>query len=372
MTIRTCWQTRSKDAPRNRPASQALRTLQMGRALAAIAVAAFHLSIMMGQARYGGIEVFRAYTRLGNRGVDFFFVLSGFIILFAHNRDINAPARWSHYAFRRFVRLYPIYWLYTLLFVVMLFVVGGSPDSPMPTTFGGWVASVTLIRIAPGQPLIPVAWTLFHELSFYAVFSLLILDRRWGIAAFAVFVALPLFNHHGQHDGNSAFDVYFSIYNWHFVLGMGAFWLYRRPGWGSIELPLGGFCVMSALIQAPFPEEWSRPLLVVGFALMLAGMTKLERAGYLSSPYVLALTGDASYTIYLLHSNLEGTLLKIAMKIHLQRVIGQGATFLVVLAGAVTLGCGIYRWVERPLLEMLRRKGPAMGPAPQPGQAMVG
>lgn len=347
-----------------------LRTLQMGRALAAIAVAAFHLSIIMGQTRYGGIEVFRSYTRLGNRGVDFFFVLSGFIILFAHSRDINAPARWSNYVFRRFVRLYPIYWLYTLIFVGMLFVLGGA-NSPMPTTFGGWTASLTLIRLAPGQPPIEVAWTLFHELSFYAVFSLLIFNRRLGIAAFAVFIALPLFNHRDHYDENSAFSVYFSIYNWFFVLGMGAFWLYQRPGRGLIELPLGIFCVTASLLHAPFPDEFSRPLLVCGFALTLAGMTKLERSGYLTAPYALALAGDASYTIYLLHSNLESTLLKLAMKIHLQSIIGLGSTFLVVLAGTVALGCVIYLCVERPLLEALRRKGPAVVPSPQAGQVAV-
>jgi exopolysaccharide production protein ExoZ len=344
-----------------------LRTLQMGRALAAIAVAAFHLSLMMGQSRYGGIEEFRSYTRFGNKGVDFFFVLSGFIILFAHSRDINAPARWGNYVFRRFVRLYPIYWLYTLIFVGMLLALGGTNNSPIPTTFGGWISSLTLIRLAPGQPPIPVAWTLFHELSFYAVFSLLILNRRLGIAAFAVFVALPLFNHL-DYDENSAVGVYLSVYNWFFVLGMGAFWLYQRPGRGLIELPLGLFCVASALLHAPFPDQFFRPLLVCGLALTLAGMTKLERAGWLTAPYVLALAGDASYTIYLLHSNLEGTLLKLAMKIHLQSIIGPGSTFFVVLAGTVALGCVIYLCVERPLLEALRRKWSAVVHSTQPPQ----
>src|SRR5882762_91392 len=117
-----------------------LKALQAGRALAAISVAAFHLSLMMGLDRYGGQAVFREYTKLGNLGVDFFFVLSGFIILFAHVDDIGKSDAWGAYVYRRFVRLFPIYWLYTGTFVLLLALVGGT-DAKMPTTLGDWITS---------------------------------------------------------------------------------------------------------------------------------------------------------------------------------------------------------------------------------------
>ena len=66
-----------------------LRVLQAGRGLAAAGVAAFHLSMTMGVDRYGGVPVFTDFTRQGFRGVDFFFVLSGFIIFFAHFKDLG-------------------------------------------------------------------------------------------------------------------------------------------------------------------------------------------------------------------------------------------------------------------------------------------
>ena len=69
-----------------------LRVLQAGRGLAAAGVAAFHLSMHMGVDRYGGVSVFTDFTRQGFRGVDFFFVLSGFIIFFAHFEDLGHPA----------------------------------------------------------------------------------------------------------------------------------------------------------------------------------------------------------------------------------------------------------------------------------------
>src|SRR3954463_11549623 len=45
----------------------------------------------------------------GARGVDLFFVLSGFIIFHAHRSDIGRPERLSLYGVRRLFRIYPVY-----------------------------------------------------------------------------------------------------------------------------------------------------------------------------------------------------------------------------------------------------------------------
>jgi exopolysaccharide production protein ExoZ len=332
-----------------------LRTLQAGRAIAAICVAAFHLSIMMGQVRYGGEEVYREYTKLGNRGVDFFFVLSGFIILFAHFKDIDKPKAWANYVYRRFVRLYPIYWIYTIGLVVMLLFVSGS-DAKMPATLGDWLTSLTLIRFTDGAPPLPPAWTLFHELAFYAVFSILILSRRVGLIALSAFVLIAILNYQfPAEDARNALNVYTAAYNLYFVLGMGAFWLYKKGGNGYWEFIVGLCVFVVATVTNPLPHHLSPIVLASSFAFILAGATKIEASGKLPIPYFLVIAGDASYTIYLAHSNIEGTLLKIAIKIHLKDLIGSGATFMVVLVGTILLGCAAFLIIEKPLLNLLRR-----------------
>ncbi|SDX23114.1 acyltransferase family protein [Nitrosomonas oligotropha] len=336
-----------------------LTTLQAGRALAAISVAAFHLSSMMELDRYGGQEVFREYTKHGHLGVDFFFVLSGFIIFLAHVDDIGKPDAWRIYIYRRFVRLFPIYWLYTGTFVLLIALGVGNADTvaKMPQTFGDWITSLSLIRFTDANPPLPVAWTLFHELAFYAVFSILILNYRIGLVAFGVFMFFPiiLFHYVGV-DERTPFNVYTSAHNLYFLFGMGAMWLCRYGGRGVVEFTIGTCLTIFALVTMPLPHELSKLLLGFGFALVLVGAAKLELSGHLHIPYLLRLIGDASYTIYLIHTSISGLLLKIVIKVGFHQIIGAEGTYIVVLTGTIALGCLAYLVIERPLLNSLRRR----------------
>jgi peptidoglycan/LPS O-acetylase OafA/YrhL len=347
-----------------------IKTLQAGRALAAISVAAFHLSLNMGAARYGGAPVFRELTQYGKHGVDFFFVLSGFIILFAHARDINQPSGWGSYLYKRFVRVYPIYWLYTLVFVLALLAFGGT-DASMPDNAKDWLTSLSLVRFTPVAPPLGQGWTLFHEVAFYAVFSILILNRKFGLAALAAFMAVALVFHPAVDPGElprTAFNVYTSDYNLYFLCGMGAYWLYKKGGNGLAQAVGGAAIAVAALGLAGLPPFLSRIMLAAGLALMLAGLATLERTGKLGIHGWLAFAGDASYSIFLTHINLEGALLKIAVKLHLNALLGPQLVFFIVLAGTVALGCLAYVLIERPMMRRLRGRRREREPAgPQPG-----
>jgi len=342
-----------------------LRVLQAGRGLAAISVAAFHLSGTMSLDRYGGEAIFRDYTRHGFRGVDFFFILSGFIILFAHHRDIGVPAAWKEYAYRRFVRVYPVYWLYTAGFCVLL-ALGVGTTASMPGTAADWLTSISLVRFSNVAPPLTVAWTLFHEVAFYAMFSLLILNKRVGIAAIALWsIACLVFYGYPLPDARTPFNVYTAGYNLFFLLGMAGYWLYRRPGRGFAELGLGLVIFIVACATMGLPYKLSPPLLAIGLALIVAGATKLERAGSFRVPEFLFFIGNASYTVYLAHESLQTTLLKVAMASGFHRAAGGAATYLLVLVFSVALGCLAYLLVEKPLLALLKRHHKRSGPRPR-------
>lgn len=335
---------------------QMLKTLQAGRALAALSVAAFHLSITMGQRRYGGNPVFGEYTRHGNLGVDFFFVLSGFIILFAHHKDMGSPQAWAPYLYKRFIRVFPIYWLYSAVFVLLL-ALGFGTDAKLPGSVTDWLTSITLIRFSSAPTPLEPAWTLFHEIAFYATFSLLILSKRIGVMVLLCSALTALFfYHYPAENERTAFNVYTAAYGLYFLCGMGAFWLYRQGGRGLVECAAGLAILMLAAATMPLPIKLTSIVIACGFALLLAGLTKLETAAYVTIPACLCLVGDASYTLYLVHLALEGVLLKMSMKVHLDELVGANLTYLCVLAGTIGLGCLAYLVIERPLLALLRRR----------------
>ena len=335
-----------------------LRSLQAGRGLAAFAVVAYHLSVYLGDPRYGGDAVFSLFTRYGRLGVDFFFVLSGFIILHAHLGDVGRPDRWPRYAYQRFTRLFPIYWLYTAAFL-MLALATVSKAMPFAADATWWASVLTLIRF--NQEAVPlfVAWTLFNELAFYALFSILILHRRLGLVCLAAWalVCLVLFHHQKPIIG-TAVDVYSSAYNFNFFLGMAAFWLSRRDISG-VALLGGGLAIVGVGLVGDYSGLTVSPLVyAVGFTLAVAGAVRLEATGALRVPRALTALGDASFSLYLVHVVLITVALRLLFRVGAEQVIGRQGVFISTLIIAVAGGCIAYRWVERPLLDACRRRSP--------------
>src|SRR3546814_17633248 len=72
--------------PHNSPMQ--IKSLQIGRGLATMAVLAFHLSILVTEPRFNPPPIFADYTSHGRLGVVFFFVPSAFIMTFASDPEI--------------------------------------------------------------------------------------------------------------------------------------------------------------------------------------------------------------------------------------------------------------------------------------------
>jgi peptidoglycan/LPS O-acetylase OafA/YrhL len=54
-------------------------------------------------------HVLKTYLEMGYLGVDFFFVLSGFIIMFSHMDDASSVDALKRYTLKRIIRIYPAY-----------------------------------------------------------------------------------------------------------------------------------------------------------------------------------------------------------------------------------------------------------------------
>jgi len=346
-----------------------LQTIQAGRGIAAVGVVLFHLSVSMGDARYGGNAVFGDWTWRGTLGVDFFFVLSGFIMMHIHADDVGTPARWQSYARSRFTRLFPVYWLYTAAFCTLV-ALGFGTVTKLPESTADWLSAIFLVRLTDLTAPLAVAWTLFHEVAFYGLFSVLILNRRVGIGLFVIWTALiALVFQYPPTDNPTPFQTYFAAYNLDFLIGMAACYMLRNT---STAICAAAFWIGTVLLVGTLALEFSgtRPIWTalaygIAFGGIIAGMSKWETLrGGVRLP-ILKELGNASYTLYLIHVPVIGVLLKVAVKLGLVSNLPGPIVYLAVLAGVLITGYAAHRTVEMPLQRVMkdRRNAPPSQPA---------
>lgn len=158
-----------------------LRALDGYRASAATAVVLYHTTGVLGRDvdRHPlGLDVDAWLVPLGNFGVSLFFVLSGFLLyrpfVQAHVEGREPPS-WRQFYVRRFLRIFPAYWL--VLGVSFAFPLFAHRRPSGATGVLGHGALVHTFAPSGFSEGLVVAWTLCVEAGFYAVLPLL----AWGI-----------------------------------------------------------------------------------------------------------------------------------------------------------------------------------------------
>jgi exopolysaccharide production protein ExoZ len=342
-----------KPAPSRKYAS-----LQVGRAIAALLVVLHHVSSFVGGEPHlwvhPAIGQWFAGTSLG---VSFFFVLSGIVILTAHWKDIGNPGKVLPYLGKRFRRIYPIYW------VVLALVLCGQlrhvdPGFPFHRDPYVILSSILLVHIHSSETNLVVAWTLFHEIAFYAVFALALLHKRIGTCLIALWLAASLFSFHSR---GSVYDwSFFASIHILFAFGMAAAWILRQkrvplPGLLLIAGSFLFFGVIAYTGSLGYISEGT--YLASGFGSMLAllGASELERLERLHVPQFLIFLGDASYAIYLLHYPVISHLAPICFRLDAHLHLPIALWMLLLIAIGTAAGCLLHVAVERPLLDWLRR-----------------
>jgi exopolysaccharide production protein ExoZ len=334
-----------------------LAGIEAGRGVASVFVvlyhAANHMKLNVGFAPLGG------FAQFGHAGVDFFFVLSGFIIYFVHSRDIGQRERLAHYAERRFTRIYPFYWF---VFALGLGLTSTLSSAPTPA----WTTAIYNLTLLPtnGEPWIGVAWTLQHELLFYAIFAIAIAHGRIGKLVFALWLAAivadPFFAISANHGAFA--DKLLSSFNIEFFFGIFAAWLTlsKRVTSTLAFLVAGVVCFAAVGIledvglldgYAPYAR------LAYGLSSMLVviGLTAVRLTTGLMAK-IFAEMGAASYAIYLTHLTCIGIVYKIAESTGLFHKLPVPLMYLVLCGSGVLGGILFSRLVEYPLMRLTRAR----------------
>lgn len=162
-----------------------LDSVQMLRGLAAGMVVWWHAveNIVTRESTYKAAKeslfLPREFYALGAAGVDIFFVISGFVMLYSMWDGFARPHSPLGFLKKRWLRIFPTYWLFLLLTQTVqvlhhAYGTGVAPDWPR------FFYSLALLPTVPdfeGYTL-GQAWTLTYELFFYSVFALGLLWRK--------------------------------------------------------------------------------------------------------------------------------------------------------------------------------------------------
>lgn len=382
------------------------------RAVAALGIFATHAAFFAGA--YGPGTALGPYFARMDAGVAVFFVISGFLLYrpFARARVLNEPAPPAGpYAWRRFLRIAPAYWVALTAAVVLLDVPGVWTADGLPTFYalGQGYRTETI-----GGGLTP-AWSLTVEVAFYAFLPLwAALMRRVpgrdegarlrteALALTALLVAAVLYKLAilaGDREVVTVAPALIALpaYLDHFALGMGlavaSLWLERRPSLPAALRPVDRFpslCWLAAAgafvlvaVGIGLPRELGQPfgprpyferhLLygVIGFALVLPAVIGDQRRGLVRrvlANRALLWIGIVSYGIFLWNTIVLGLLDR----------WGWGGVDIVHpyvtwaaagLAGTVVAAAASYYLVERPALGLKRLFGPPSEPQPSEATA---
>lgn len=345
------------------------KSLQAGRAIAALLVVLYHIGMDMSLEKYFNMPAFDIPFSFGGAGVEFFFVLSGFIIFYAHRNDFNQPSRVKSYFFKRFARIYPTFWI-IFIGVSALALVSASTRGVVPTDPIILLKTLLLIPQDPavvggtGAPVIGVAWTLQYEMLFYVTFALAIWNRLFGVLAIAAFVAIYVIQ---QAFGNLPFPLSFLAqdYIWLFIMGMVVAKLclnknmnVKHPEYFAI---VGGLMFLVVALDIVFKldilKDYKILLFGISSSIVVFGLVKAEQAGkvFLGNKLV-QLVGNASYALYLTHYSLISFMLKVAMMLKLNELGLAGAliTYFGMLIVCVLVAIGFHLWIEKPIARKLR------------------
>lgn len=335
-----------------------LLSIQAARGIAALLVVFYHAGRMIALPQYTGYIPLSGLFNFGHAGVDFFFVLSGFIIYFIHHKDIGRADRLQRYAWRRATRIYPIYWIVTVLVLV------ASMAHPERLDIVHIAKSLFLFP-EYADPIVGVAWTLKHEMLFYLMFLTLIVQRHLGILLFALWAAVIASWPLGLLPDNFTFEFLASPFNMEFFMGMGVAYLVLNSRVPSPRLlALLGTCAFFAagmmenagIIQTR-ANMLSETLFGASASMTLLGLAAAEIAGKLPASKNASFLGEASYSIYLIHVSIIGWTAHVLQIAGVIKAIPGWAAMLCVAVSALGIAFLLYDFVERRVLAWLNNFG---------------
>jgi len=351
--------------------------IQILRAIAALMVV---LSHAQNDASVTALKSQEHFTRLvlvpWDAGVDLFFVISGFIMVYSSQRLFATPGASGAFMSRRLIRIVPLYWLITAIALVFSAYAAwlGKHAFPNISEILASFGFIPFVRPEDGQPrpLASQGWTLNYEMFFYVIFALAVRFRRSVAVAATSFVLVSMIVAGALAKPSTTVLAYWSDpIVFEFILGMLIALLWRSGLRLDFKYTLPLLLIGLALLALDMDHMTSVgaqgvdkngfgrlfgagfPMAVI-FAAVVLWTASTSISGRIAS--FLALIGDASYALYLFHPLAIIFARKCYLALGLTKSIGFWPLIAAEILLALGLGVAIHALIEKPVTVALRQR----------------
>lgn len=332
-----------------------LYILQIYRGLAALMVLLHHGVIIMKNEQLG---VINSIFEVGWVGVDFFFVLSGFIIFFTCNKLIGQKREIKKYAIKRIIRVFPFYWFITIGVLLLYQIINVNREFNLQQVINSF-----LLLPQEDIPIVSVSWSLVYEVFFYFMFGLLIyFNKKIGRVFLMLWVSIILLNSFNIFNMKEylIIDVIFSNYNIEFLIGIIiAYYTLKYSIKSKISnVLLAVILIIFAwinVIEGNIIRGSTTSVIIFGscFGLLILFSISLRINTEAIIPKILIVLGDASYSIYLTHVFIFGFLYQYAPLVN---NFYPFTSFIILSVFTLFLGVCCFYLMEKPMLFFMRNK----------------
>lgn len=340
------------------------------RGIAALLVVFFHFRFMLNN-RYE-IKNLGEIFAFGGFGVDLFFMISGFIICYATNKESSI----INFITKRIFRIIPVYWFALLVLLVF------SPAINLGMDF---IKSAFLIQrdYSSGGPFfgystLVTAWTLSYEFAFYLLFmiSMLISHRYRSYICSALILSTILitqFIYNGSvsysgyvtaSTGNAVIKLYSSPMMLEFVIGMLVYEFYKFEWsiihnkhfkyiigvafWIAVSYAIG--CYLSGHSKGHGLQGYGFPSLMLFFTFVI-----YEKANGLKFSQVLSSLGDWSYSIYISHFIILSLVPHVDLTLTIFRTSYGASKFVFLTLVTLVISKVMFETIEKPCSSLGRK-----------------
>lgn len=273
--------------------------------------------------RFTAIQVLRAiaavfvilehirFLNCGAFGVDIFFCISGFMIMFSTHKSTERFLR------KRMVRILPLYYLMTIgTFLLLLLFPSMFEQTRTNPIF--LIKSLLFIPFDIGngaiQPLLRIGWTVNCEIFFYILFFVALhMSHKYRGLICSIFLGVIVLLAQLFPDTFVPLTFYGNPVMLEFIMGILCYYLcnriYSAHQAGKLPRFLGVFsCLLAVVLLLALPlckphinvlgfnrlPLWGLPALLIVLCFFIMGL-------YIRMPRFLVKAGDISFSLYLIH-----------------------------------------------------------------------